>query len=265
MNIFPLSTTDLPEIEGMQPEGWGPITPVHRFYLDAPFCYPIKAVAGNKIVGIGTAISLGRTGWLGHVIVHPEHQNKGLGSKIVENLLARLASNGCQTVSLIATDFGKHLYCKFNFKTTIEYHRFERAATPSPTPDPTGSEPNDCLNDYILKFDMLVSGECRTVLLKEHLAGARCIRSGDTLDGVHLPDLGEGFIMARNARAGLMLLAEKCRSAEKVVIPSANKPAIEFLTKAGYTHTLSMCRMTRGKPLEWRPEFVYCRIGGNLG
>ena len=40
------------------------ITPVFRFYVDAPFCLPFKIEDGEAIIALGTAILLGRTAWL---------------------------------------------------------------------------------------------------------------------------------------------------------------------------------------------------------
>lgn len=265
MKISSLSMTDLPAIEGMQPAGWGPIIPVHRFYIDAPSCRSVKVFGDRRIYGIGTAIDLDGTGWLGHIIVYPEYRNRGIGSRIVEYLIERLAANRCRTVSLIATDLGVHLYRKFGFATTAHYCRFERDAALQDMPPVLEIPPANFTENDILKLDRTVTGECRTSVLKKHLGIARCVGRDNEITGFHLPTFDEGIIIAKDVDSGLSLLREKCSACNRVVVPSDNSPAVEFLRESGYAQTMTIARMTRGEPLNWIPDCVFSRAGGNLG
>ena len=51
-------------------------------------------------IGIGTGISFEGTGWLAHIIVASEHQNRGIGSSIVRNRMEDLLERqGCKAVT----------------------------------------------------------------------------------------------------------------------------------------------------------------------
>jgi len=52
------------------------------------------------------------------VIIHPEHQNKGLGSKIMNTLIAHLESCCAPgaTIGLLAAHGKESFYLKFGFK-----------------------------------------------------------------------------------------------------------------------------------------------------
>ncbi len=60
----------------------------------------------------------------------------------------------------------------------------------------------------------------------------------------------------------------KLRNAQsdKTVIPSDNTDAVSFLKNIGYQElpTRGM-RMIRGEPLQWEPQGIFSRTGGNVG
>ncbi len=107
MILEPIEFNDLVEIRNIQPEDWADIIPDIQFYLKSPFCYPIKATIDTEIAGIGTLITFGNTGWLAHIIVGSNYRNKGVGSRIVNELLRKTEENAIETCSLIATELGR--------------------------------------------------------------------------------------------------------------------------------------------------------------
>jgi len=56
--------------------------------------------AGSEKVGIATAVSFGKVGWLGNVIVGEEHRGRGGGSLLVRKAVEYLTSRGVETVGL---------------------------------------------------------------------------------------------------------------------------------------------------------------------
>jgi len=107
MDRQPLELPDLELITALQPPDWPNIIPSIEFYIISTFCFPIKLIIDNKIVGIGTTIIHNDIAWLAHIIVHPEHRNQGIGKIITQTLVDSLQTK-CDTIYLIATDLGIH-------------------------------------------------------------------------------------------------------------------------------------------------------------
>ncbi len=95
-----LQEDDVRGLNGIKPDSWSSIEEIHGHYLRTPNCRCIKAVRDRRIIGIGTGISFEGTGWLAHIIVASEHQNRGIGSSIVRNRMEDLLERqGCKAVT----------------------------------------------------------------------------------------------------------------------------------------------------------------------
>jgi GNAT superfamily N-acetyltransferase len=261
--IIAFTAEDLPALPAFQPEGWSDIIPVFDFYLTAPFCRPVKAVADGSMVGIGSLILLpGGTAWLGHIVVRPEARRRGIGGGIVAGLLEKAAAAGCRTVSLIATEAGTPLYQKAGFTTQGEYVYLERpTAAPLFRTESTAAQPSD--HEALFALDRRISGEDRRALLTEHLPQARIVQRMGKPVGMYLPGLGEGPVLAEEPQAGLALLAE--RGGASIRLPAENRSALAWGAANGYQETCRTRRMVHGVPFAWQPAALYTRISGNLG
>ncbi|MBU4548377.1 MAG: GNAT family N-acetyltransferase [Euryarchaeota archaeon] len=126
-------------------------------------------------MGIGCALSFGKTAWLGHIIVEEKYRNKGVGSNLVEYLCTYLENRGALTISLITTPGAFKFYQKLGFKVDTEYIFLEGdgplEAAHSPKVDKSGKKDQD----QILKLDKMVSGENRGHLLDDYLKQFLCL------------------------------------------------------------------------------------------
>jgi len=258
---------DIESIRDLQPEGWSDITEAFKYYIAYEFCQPIKVVTDDKIIGVGTSIMFENTGWLAHIIVHKDYRNKGIGYKIVENLLYHLLSKSIPSVLLIATEIGEPVYKKAGFRVISDYLFFKRVQ-----PWRENSISKNIMpfreNYYadIIRLDMSISGEIREPLIKMHLANSLIYLENEELSGFYLPNLGEGLIIAGNSMAGIELMKTKYSKADKAVIPSENQIGIDFLKKNGFILSETKGkRMILGKDIVWKPECIFSRIGGNFG
>lgn len=276
LEVTPLHPEDVAAVDALRPADWRDLGPIHRFYLDHPACHPMKATRGGRIVGAGTAIDFGGTGWLSHIVVGGDFRNQGIGGFITDALVRFLTGpRGCSTVSLIATDLGYPVYARRGFTVRAEYAivSAERPASPSPRPDrlrplAAGDWPR------VFDLDRRMSGEERSSILRRFPEGALVFESDGRVEGFYLPGLGEGLIVADHATAGLALLGERidrppspdpAGGAVSVVLPVDNPAAREFLVARGFRETKRVRRMIRGAPLDWNPELLFNRIAGNLG
>ena len=287
MHVLPFSADDIPRLPELQPPAWSDITPIFRRYLSSGLFLPVKVTNGTEMIAVGCAIYFGRTSWLAHVIVHPDHRRKGAAGLLVEHLLEILTDRGVTTVSLIATNDGHPLYRRFGFTDDVQYVFFDNegmsgsAGAPA-VDEETGSPADATSGEYepIIALDRMISGENRLRLLHTHLPGAKVIRDARRVTGVYLPSLGEGFVEALSPEAGLQLLAYRLRTHNtrthntrthslrtysRCVVPSANGTAIQYLNERGFRELFRVWRMSRGPGIDWRPDCIYSRIAGSLG
>lgn len=266
MPFWIITEEDLKFLSTLQPQGWNNISDAFKFYVESPFCHPIKAMAGESISGVGAAIVFEGTAWLAHIIVHQEHRNRGIGRAIVDRLMEIAKEKGCKTVSLIATELGRPVYLKAGFVDQNDYVFFKREQAKPEKPFPQGvSELGPDDRGRVLEMDRKLSGEWRQALFEGKWEGALVHRGSDGVDGYYIPALGEGLVMAENDRAGLALLGVKMAGSVKIVLPAENVAGIAFLKDNGFVEASRSKRMVWGPPFPWRPERLYHRIAGNVG
>ncbi|MCB0374472.1 MAG: GNAT family N-acetyltransferase [Sinomicrobium sp.] len=267
MQFNTVTHNDLEAISRLRPEDWYDIVPIFRFYIDSDFCYPVKTEINNTVVGVGAAILFGRTGWIAHVIVSKEHRNKGIGYRIVCELLEHLKKHHAATGLLIATPLGLPVYLKAGFRelTSCVFLKRERPCNALPV---SGNiiPFRAAYRETIMQLDHEASGENREKLLSGHLHHALVYRDHDRIQGYYIPGLGEGPIVADTTTAGLELMKIKYAVADTAVLPSGNRTGIRFLEQHGFAPTDKQgTRMLYGDAIHWKPGNIYSRIGGNFG
>ncbi len=265
LSIRPLMPTDLEDVAALQPEGWGDILPSIRFYTTSQFCHPLKANLNGKTVGIGTAIMHKNTAWLGHIIVHKDFRNAGIGGSITASLIEIVRGLGYETMFLIATALGERVYSKLGFTTEARYVFLDFGDLPEPSGESNVEPFQPKYKDDLLDFDLHTSGENRERLLTEHLNDAKLFLQDNKIIGCYLPTLGEGLILASNSAVGVELMKHKYRHNKNFCIPTENVAGISFLEQHGYKKVREASRMILGKKINWDPSKIYSRIGGNLG
>lgn len=266
LDIRTLEYSDIDLITSLQPTGWSDITPAIQFYTNSTFCFPIKATIDGKIVGIGTAIIHEDIAWLAHIIVHPENRNQGIGKLISQTLVESSHSKNCNTIYLIATDFGEPVYKKIGFETETEYLFFKGI---KPNRSWTTSKNiisfTDQFKTQIINLDQQVSGEFRLVQLEQHLMNGFVFQQNNIIEGFYLPTFGEGLIIAKTNIAGLELMKLRLTAKENAAFPIDNLSATEFMRQNKFEKFKIAKRMRLGMKRLWHPTGIYNRIGGNLG
>ena len=267
MDISPFTPQDLPNLPAIQPEGWPDIVPEFENYILRDYCYPLKITVNNNLVAVGTAIVFGKTGWLAHVIVGPEYRSKGLGHQMVSRLVQLLKECSVETILLIATHYGYPLYVKSGFRAVSEYVYFKRNSPWKARPvDKRIESFREGRRSQILALDRKVSGEDRGALISGFINKSVVFLANGEVKGFYLPGLGEGPVVAGPNEAGLELLKVKHATIDKAALPADNKIAIKFLEQNGFERTsFKGTRMVLGREIEWVPEKVFSRIGGNFG
>ena len=266
MQIDKLTSQDLQELKELQPDGWPDITPYFEFYINSPFCHPIKVTEWNRITGIGTSILHKTSAWVAHIIVHPDFRNRGIGGTVTKGVLNTIDQVKYRTVSLIATPLGEPVYRKLGFQRETDYLFFKNEEyKPLAEENPLIEDADPACYNEILNFDKNASGEDRTGLLEPHLKSVKVYRSNNKISGFYAPSLGEGLVVAKDEAAGIALLKLKLRALPFSVVPSENEAAVNFLLEQGFKKFLKGSRMSMGERIDFNPRMLFNRIGGNLG
>lgn len=257
---------DIAEIEELTPEGWNGIDKEFKFYLNnKSWCYPIKIVLDNKIVGIGCAITFGKTAWLGHIIVSSNYRKRGIGTFIVKSLCNYLEENGIETISLVATDLGYPVYKKLGFELEEKYLFFKQEKVSYKYESENIVNYSKKYENQIYQLYKLILGENRRNLIENYIEEFKLYIKDDELLGVYLPTFKDGNIIAKNPDAGIELM--KLRNSEKTiaVLPASNTIGAQFLLDEGFKEIRKASRMVYGKKLDWKKEFMFNRAAGNIG
>ncbi len=266
MDVQDLQNADIDRLKELQPETWTDIRPYFYYYSASYFCQPLKISENNKVIAVGTNIQHQDSAWLAHIIVHPEHRNRGLGKEMASALINRLNSKKFSTIYLDATDMGYPVYKKLGFKIETEYIHLEGQHTDQYLLNPETIIPfHTDLKDELLALDRLISAEDRIDVLEPHLWSSILYVSEDKVQGAYFPSLLDGFVLATTPLAGTELMKIRMRNKPTARFPSENQACIDFLKNNGYKVTGASKRMIFGKSREWNGKGIFHRISGGLG
>lgn len=265
MKIAPLIPGDLSAVKSLQPPDWNNILPMHEFYLNSDFCKTFKCVENDQVIAIGTAILHLEVAWIAHVIVNPEHRNKGIGLIITDYLVKHIQSHQLQTIYLLATSLGEPVYTKLGF-TKEGYYTFYREGIKPTKPS------LECIQGYhssylsdILELDYLAYGEPREISVEPFLDNALLYIENKKLTGFYIPDFGEGLIISKSKEAGITLQSLRLQTQQVAVVPNDNIAMNEFLIHQQYEVFRSATRMRLGIERPLNLALIYQRVSGQIG
>ncbi len=266
MNIQDLQNKDIDRLKELQPETWTDIRPYFYYYSASDFCQPLKISENGKVIAVGTNIQHQDSAWLAHIIVHPEHRNKGLGREMASALIKDLDRERFMTIYLDATDMGYPVYKKLGFEIETEYIHLEGKPTDQYLLNPDAIIPFHAgLKDELLALDRVISAENRINVLEPHLRSSLVYVSEGKVQGAYFPSLLDGFALANNVLAGTELMKIRMRNKPTARFPSENQACVDFLIENGYKITGASKRMILGEKRDWNGKGIFHRISGGLG
>jgi GNAT superfamily N-acetyltransferase len=132
--IQQLAATDIPDNVALAHSvGWPDVADDWRVIHEAATVVGIRA--GSTLLAQGALAAYGESGTLAKMIIAPDAQRQGLGSKILKRLLADAERAQIATLGLVATPFGRPLYERHEFAPVGEVV----VMTGSPAIDETGT------------------------------------------------------------------------------------------------------------------------------
>ena len=265
MEFETISAEDLGIIGKFTPEGWAEITPKIEFYIQSDFCYPVKLVANNDIIGIGTAVFFETTSWIAHLIVHEKHRNHGYGTKILEYLCDYCKNHGYKTILLSATNMGYPLYIKYGFTVQTEYVQYEktRELDHAINGNIHKIEPHDYENIY--ELDKMITGENRQRLLIQFVNDGFVYKNKEKVLGFYLPNLGDGPVIALDDEAGIALLRLRVINKKQSILTVDNITGNTYFQENGFKEIKRTKKMIYGNNIDCKNNHIYNRTGGNFG
>lgn len=266
MKIEEIQNSDIGLLRELQPEQWTDIRPHFYFYSASDFCKALKISEHGKILAVGATIQHQDSAWIAHIIVHPEHRNKGLGREITASLIEDLDSGRFRTIYLDATEMGYPVYKKLGFQIETEYIHMLGSRTDQYLSDPSAVVPYHFrFRDELLTLDKQISAEHRKKVLEPHLHSSLVYIMDGQIQGAYFPSLLDGYVMAKTRLAGIELMKIRMRSKPFARFPSDNIACIDFLLESGYEITGESKRMVLGEKRNWDGKGIFHRISGGLG
>jgi ribosomal protein S18 acetylase RimI-like enzyme len=195
--------------------------------------------------------------YIGMMCVHPDHQRKGIGKALMENVLDWLEQHSCSIVLLDATALGEPLYAKLGFvpegrRPMLDYRQ--------PTPPALPTQPVDIFTrddlDAVIQFDAGIFGTPRPQVLAQML--------NDYPERSFLTRNADGqisgYLIASERRLGPWAASDPSAAdrlvrtalqlpfviTPSVIMPYANKAGIDMLIELGFISLRSCTHMRRG-------------------
>lgn len=93
-----------------------------RDSLKAPMTYGLGLFQNGEILGYGIYQVILSEGHLLNLAIHPHFQNKGMGSYLLDQIIADVSERGAQSFYLevrVSNQYARHLYEKKGFKALM--------------------------------------------------------------------------------------------------------------------------------------------------
>ena len=233
------------------------------------------AVKGGRVVGTAGAAAYGaELAWVCMVLVDPAEQGRGLGTRLLSDVLERLA--GFAAVGLDATPQGRPVYERLGFVAGPGLLRLERE--PAPSPGPSGAVRPMSAADLagVLAWDRDVFGADRSRVLAHARATASeyafCAGAPGALEGYCFGRRGWnaeqiGPVVARTTEAAARLVsAVLARHPDRrFYIDVTTRPAWRAeVERLGFREQRPFTRMGRGAPPAV-PQALHAIFGPEFG
>ena len=140
----------------------------------------------NQAVGMVTTISYSRSGWIGNLIVDPDHRRRGIGELLMRRGIEFLERAKVKSIYLEADPLGVNVYRRLGFSGQYNSPRFIKTP-PHEFECETESAISPATIDLIEEFDASRFGDNRSRFLRGLLdisRAALCWQSHGTMRGV---------------------------------------------------------------------------------
>lgn len=277
-----LTAADIPAADALRSfAGWNQTPRDWQGYLEFEPAGCLVAEIAGRVVGTATTLTYGGTvGWIGMVLVHPDHRRGGIGAALLRRSIEYLRSSGIRSIKLDATPVGRAVYLPMGFQDEYELARFQGVAGPVSGMEAAGVGPLSTANwADVISFDAEIFGLPRPAVLAS-LAQRQpewCFaaqRSGRVLgcliarDGTNAVQLGPWIARDSDTAADLLAAAFARFAGRKVFIdvPASNVAGTELMHRIGFAVQRGYTRMYLGaNPVPGKPAQIFSTSGAEKG
>ncbi|MEM2546956.1 MAG: GNAT family N-acetyltransferase [Candidatus Bathyarchaeia archaeon] len=215
-------------------------------------------------IGVATALSFGRVGWIGNVIIDEKYRRRGAGSTLLKHAIDYLKSRGVETVGLYSYKEKVNFYRRLGFKDDVEFTVLKGKASPSDNERVNIRNVEESDIKKIIDFDSFYFGASREKLLKEILnaEGNTCYyysEHGEVFGYIMAKVYGEyaevGPLVCRRERhdVAASLLKTVLNRLEGLNVylcmPKKEENIVNMLANAGFKEEFPVVRMFHGPPV----------------
>jgi hypothetical protein len=248
-----------------------------ELYLDHDPNGSFIACDGDRPIGLVTTIRYRSSGFIGNLIVAPDHRSSGVGRALMERGLALLDDEGIETVRLDGDPPGIPLYRSLGFVDEWESLRFRTTGRELSVPESVAKLSGRDL-PAVAALDPEIFGDDRGRLLRllvDRAERALWIERDGSCAGFAFlirtdrgVRIGPGAAADPAAAEALLTAAVAAFPGEplSVGVPAPARATIATLERLGFEPTPPSLRMVRGRrTAEGRPEQVLAIANGALG
>jgi len=264
---------DLPAADELRRlSGWNQTIEDWRrlLWLEPRGCF--VAVQNGNVVGTVTTTTYGQAlAWIGMMLVHPEHQRRGIGTYLMRQALEYLQGHGLKCVKLDATPAGRPLYEKLGFVSQWTLTRCRRLAEDETQyPASAASKPRDLADadwDAVDEIDATAFGASRACLLRSLAHDSRAVlvwpAQGRVVGwGMLRPGANDDYLgplVCSSAEGSLSLVAALLGKAGRDAViwdvPDQNESAKTTAQRFGFVPLRPLTRMCLGpNPVADNPQ-----------
>ncbi len=209
-------------------------------------------------VGFVTASRYCRSGWIGNLLVEPDHRGRGIGRALIGRSLALLTAAGADTVWLTASAAGEPIYAGLGFLAIDTICRWRGLAHSGAIAEQLP------LTKSFRNIDQAGWGDDRREIFLELGNRAEIFSGGDSFlfrqNYAADCQLGPWGGFSRRSAGDLLSRVLHGEGVEQTCFldsPEKNWHAAELLTASGFSQSGSSRLMYFGKPPSYHPLFIY--------
>lgn len=211
----------------------------------------------SEKIGIATAISFGKVGWFGNLIVTETHRNKGAGSQLVKHAIKYLTSKKVQTIGLYAYVDKIPFYRKLGFEYDSEFIVLKGKGFSSPTMASLREAKKENIQD-IINLDKACFGASRKKLLEPILIDPNNLcyiateyghMVGYTVAKIYEDTAELGPLVCKKGRSeiAISLLKANLNRLKRLdvytCVPKRESAVLKTLMKSGFKENFRVARM----------------------
>jgi GNAT superfamily N-acetyltransferase len=228
--------------------------------LEPEGCFVL--LEGSERLGIATAVSFGKVGWFGNLIVKEEYRKEGAGSLLLKHALDYLKGSGVESVGLYAYTNLIDFYRGFGFRIDEEFLVLQGEPSALVTAEIMEKMQKQDVK-ALIDFDSRCFGAHRTKLLEHIVLGEGNLCYVCDCDG-RIQGYGAAKVFEGMAEVGplvcrrkhvddALMLLETILSQLKgrnvfMCVPAKEKVLLDWLSEAGLQRDFQVTRMFLGPP-----------------